>query len=296
MSDELGITMPASRLDPLNFFLFEKLFGEKGGESRLLAFLKPLLARTGRELHTVEIVDARELRPDTLGDKKGVLDVRARMTDGTRCNIEVQRRNQHNMDRRTLFYWASEYVHSIGTGQHYEDIPDVICINLLDFTYINLQDEFHTSFHYYEDRHKDRLLTSAAEIHFVEIPKYRALPEKDVYHDPLHRWLSYLDIQTPMPLVKEILEMDSTIAETQKVVDFVSQNEAMLHAYLLEQMTIMDEASWLQEAREEGREEGKEERDIEHARNFLAMGLPPEQVAEGTGLPLDIVIKLRDKK
>jgi predicted transposase/invertase (TIGR01784 family) len=292
MSDELGFRTPVDRLDPLNFFLFEKLFGEKGGESRLLPLLKPILARTGRELDTIEIIADKDLRPDSLGDKKGVLDVRARMANGTRCNIEVQRRNRHNMDRRSLFYWSWEYVHSIESGQHYEDIADVICINILDFTYINLKDEFHTSFHYYEDRHKDCLLTNAAEIHFVEIPKYRALPEKDVYHDPLHRWLSYLDIQTPLPLVKEILEMDRTIAETQRVVDFVSQNESMLHAYLLEQMTIMDNASWLREAREEGRERGREEQGIAVAKNFLAMGLSPEQVAKGTGLDIETVKKL----
>jgi predicted transposase/invertase (TIGR01784 family) len=224
MSEVPNPQMPINRLDPLNYFLFEKLFGEKGDEPQLLAFLKSILARTGRELDTIEIVDDKDLRPDTLGDKKGVLDVRARMTNGTRCNIEVQRKNQHNMDRRSLFYWSWEYIHSIESGQHYEEIPDVICINILDFAYINLKDEFHTSFHYYEDRHKERLLTSAAEIHFIE---------------------------TPLPLIKEILEMDSAIAETQKVVNFVSQNEAMLHAYHMQQMAIMDEASGPHEAGED---------------------------------------------
>jgi predicted transposase/invertase (TIGR01784 family) len=287
MSDAPNPQTPINRLDPLNYFLFEKLFGEKGDEPQLLAFLKPILARTGRELDTIEIVDDKDLRPDTLGDKKGVLDVRARMVNGTRCNIEVQRKNQHNMDRRSLFYWSWEYIHSIESGQHYEEIPDVICINILDFAYINLKDEFHTSFHYYEDRHKERLLTSAAEIHFIEIPQFRTMPKKDVHHDPLHRWLSYLDIETPLPLIKEIIEMDSTIAETQKVVNFVSQNEAMLHAYHMQQMAIMDEASRLHEAIEDAH--------LADAKNFLAMGLSPEQVAKGTGLSLDTVIKLRDK-
>jgi predicted transposase YdaD len=42
-------------------------------------------------------------------------------------------------------------------------------------------------------------------------------------------------------------------------------------------------------AREQGLKEGK----LEAARNFLAMGLPPEQVSKGTGLPLTTVLKLR---
>jgi hypothetical protein len=79
--------------------------------------------------------------------------------------------------------------------------------------------------------------------------------------------------------------MDSAIAETQKVVNFVSQNEAMLHAYHMQQMAIMDEASRLHEAREE--------RDIEHAKNALKEGISVEVIKKITGLPLDTVIKLK---
>ena len=43
---------------------------------------------------------------------------------------------------------------------------------------------------------------------------------------------------------------------------------------------------------EEGRIEGRQEEKIETARNFLKMGLTLEQVAQGTGLPLEEVEKL----
>ena len=45
----------------------------------------------------------------------------------------------------------------------------------------------------------------------------------------------------------------------------------------------------LEQGREEGREEGAYERALETAKAFLAMGLSPEQVAQGTSLPLDVV-------
>jgi predicted transposase/invertase (TIGR01784 family) len=188
------------------------------------------------------------------------------------------------MERRSLFYWSWEYVHSIEAGQRYGEIPDVICINILDFAYINLKDEFHTSFHYYEDRHKERLLTKAAEIHFIEIPQFRNIVNKDVQNDPLHRWLTYLDIKTPLPLIKEIVEMDSAIAKTQAVVDSVSRNSAMLHAYLKQQMAIMDEASILHDA--------LEDQAIEIAKNALAKGLTWDTISDITGLDIKTIERL----
>ena len=43
---------------------------------------------------------------------------------------------------------------------------------------------------------------------------------------------------------------------------------------------------------EQGREEGAYERALETAKAFLAMGLSPEQVAQGTNLPLETVLEL----
>lgn len=48
------------------------------------------------------------------------------------------------------------------------------------------------------------------------------------------------------------------------------------------------------EGYQEGKSEGKNEEKIENAKRFLAMGLSPEQVTEGTQLSLDEVKKLQN--
>jgi hypothetical protein len=58
-------------------------------------------------------------------------------------------------------------------------------INILDFGYIPL-DDFHTSFHLYEDRHKDYMLTDALEMHYIDMVRRRELKGKD-YSEPIHR-------------------------------------------------------------------------------------------------------------
>ena len=51
-----------------------------------------------------------------------------------------------------------------------------------------------------------------------------------------------------------------------------------------------------EQGREEGREEGAYEKALETAKAFLAMGLSPEQVAQGTSLPRDVVQGLTKKQ
>ena len=48
----------------------------------------------------------------------------------------------------------------------------------------------------------------------------------------------------------------------------------------------------LEQGREQGREQGAYEKALETAKKFLAMGLSPEQVAQGTNLPLKTVLEL----
>jgi predicted transposase/invertase (TIGR01784 family) len=74
----------------------------------------------------------------------------------------------------------------IGAGQDYSLLPAMITINILDFGYIPIED-FHTSFHIYEDRHREYMLTDALELHFLDMVKFRRQREKDLVNDPLHR-------------------------------------------------------------------------------------------------------------
>ena len=50
----------------------------------------------------------------------------------------------------------------------------------------------------------------------------------------------------------------------------------------------------LERGRATGREEGAYQNKLETARSFLSMGLSPEQVAQGTGLSLEVIQKLID--
>jgi predicted transposase/invertase (TIGR01784 family) len=258
--------------------------GEKGDEVQLTAFLNAVLRRTGKDrIESVEILEDTNLPAETVGGKAGKLDVLAKLADDTMVDIEVQLHNEYNMERRSLDYWAWHYIKGIKSGQDYSLLPAVICINILDFGYIPLE-EFHTSFHIYEDRHKEYMLTDALELHFLDMVKFRKQPEKDIRHDPLHRWLVYFDKHSPISLIEEVLKMDPAKQKMQEKIDWIQGNPDLFRAYLRYEKTASDEVTRIEGARRETMQE--------IARNLKRMGISAEQIAQGTGLPLEEIAKL----
>jgi predicted transposase/invertase (TIGR01784 family) len=83
------------------------MLGQRGCEEQLLSLLNAILDRTGKNrLKTIEIIENRTLNPELLGAKKSILDIRAKLEDCTKINIEVQLQNKYNMNKRSLFYSA----------------------------------------------------------------------------------------------------------------------------------------------------------------------------------------------
>jgi predicted transposase/invertase (TIGR01784 family) len=283
--------VPKTRLRVLNDFAFKKVLGERGDEPQLIAFLNAVLNREGEDrITSVEIVENKEFPPDFLGGKTSRLDVIAVIADKTVVNIEIQLKNEYNMDKRSLRHWALEYSRGILEGQNYIDLPPVIVINILDFSFIPL-DDFHTSFHIYEDNHKEYMLTNALEMHYIEVVKWRKLKDKD-YTNALHRWMAYFDEKSPPELIEEVAKMDMAIQTVQNKLEKVRNDPDFAHAYNMYEETLIDYKFGMQGARQDGKREGKLEGKLEVASEMKKCGVPIAQITQYTGLPPDEIAKL----
>jgi predicted transposase/invertase (TIGR01784 family) len=309
--------MPLHRFNPLNDFMFYKIMGEKGDEVQLLGFLNAVLGRTGDDRFTsVEILENKTFIPEIIGNKTSTFDVRAVLHGGARTisprvNVEVQLRNQHNMEKRSLFYWSWEYVKSLKAGEDYRELPDVIAINIVDFNFLPLH-HYHTCFHLREDCERDIILTNSLEIHYLNMVQYRKFMEKDIPNDPLCRWLAWLNESSSPDLVMEVVKMDNAIQMANERMAYLISNEDALRAYEIRAKALSDWTSaynfatetgyadglakgmvdGITEGRIEGRVEGLEEKAIEIARNLKKMGLSVSQIAEGTGLSSEAIKNL----
>jgi predicted transposase/invertase (TIGR01784 family) len=274
------------RLNPLNDYIFQKLLGEKGDEEQLLSFLNAVLERTDKDkLITVEILTSKILTAEIIGDKMSILDIVAKTDNDTRVNIEVQLRNYGNMDKRSMFYWGKEYTRGLEAGQDYILLPNVIAINLINFDFIPL-DDFHTIFHIWEDKHRYKL-NDVLEIHFIEMPKFMKLKEKDMTN-PLHRWLTFFNQHTNEKLIKELINMDAAIRKVDEKMSFISSDKEALRSYQMREMALSDYTSGMNFAKREGRQEGiitgRQEREIEMAKKMLLKNKPLEEIIEFTEL------------
>ncbi|MDR2717893.1 MAG: Rpn family recombination-promoting nuclease/putative transposase [Treponema sp.] len=281
------------RHNPLNDYLFYKIMGEKGDEVQLLGFLNAVLGKTGADCFTsVTIIENKSFTPKVIGDKASILDVRAVLQSKTRVNIEVQIRNQHNMDKRSLYYSSREFVKGIKSGQDYNALPDVIAVNIVDFEFLPTKG-FHSCFHLREDSEPDIILTKSLEIHFLDMVKYRRAVRKGIVNDPLSRWMAWFNEKSPPELLAEVVKMDSAIQVADERMVYVTGDDEAIRAYEMRQMGLCDLVGIANYARDEGRTEGMakgmRKSTLEIARNLKKVGLSITQIADGTGLSIEVI-------
>lgn len=277
------------RLKPLNDFIFSKTFGEKGDEEQLLSLLNAILKKTKRKkLVKIEIVEHRTFSAEVIGDKTSILDIRAVAEDGTKINIEVQLRDYGNMDRRSLFYWSREFASSLDKGEDYSLLANVIAINIVNFEAVDV-DDFHTVFHLWEDTHRDCMLTDALEIHFIDVKKFNALPEKDIENDSLHRWLTFFDQNISDDLLKELMDMDAAIYKANEKMTFLANDKEVLRLYNMREMAQIDYNSGMKSAEERGENKSR----IAIAKIMKADGESIEKIIRYTGLTKESIENLK---
>jgi len=280
------------RFNPLNDYLFLKLMGEEGDEEQCLAFLNAVLGSKSKQpVKLIKILENKTFTAEVIGEKSSILDVRAETDNGERINIEVQLKDLHNMEKRTLMHWGREFTKGISAGEDYKDLPKVITINIVNFDNIKL-DDFHTCFHLWEDDHRDYLLTDVLEIHFINMVKFRKLKTGDVENNLLERWLTFLDVNTPEETLREVIQMDSAINKANERLNFVTQDKEFLRNYHLRQMAMSDWTTGINTATEKGIAEGAMQKQIEIAKNLLGEGLSMELIHKTTGLDMETIQSL----
>jgi predicted transposase/invertase (TIGR01784 family) len=128
----------------------------------------------------------------------------------------------YNMDKRSLYYWSRKYSKGIHAGDNYKKLPQVVVINILGAEFLPIE-EVHSSFHLWEDGHKDFMLTDVLEMHFIDMVKFRRLKEKDIEGNTLHRRLAFFDKNTDENTLKKITTMEPAIEKAMWKINNVLQ-------------------------------------------------------------------------
>ena len=101
---------------------------------------------------------------------------------------------------------------------------------LNDFTFLRTKG-YHSSFHFWEDEEKDYMLTDAAEIHFIEYPKFRKLADKNYKDSAIERWLAFLEKDISEETLRELVDMEPAIKKAENKLAFLSSDEETMSIY-----------------------------------------------------------------
>jgi len=290
-------------------YAFKLIFGKPGNEPILIAFLNATLKLTQENKITSVILLNNELDKEYKDDKKSVLDIRAVTGEGIQVNIEIQLANHHDMEKRTLFYWAKMYTLQLNEGMAYQELAKTITINIIDFNYILQTRSYHSVFRLFEIEEGFEL-TEALEIHFMELPKFIIKWRAGLvspWEDALARWLFLLEGSENEEIFQtlEVIAMqDPVLNQAMEEWEKSSDDPKVREIYFARQKAVLDEKAAiraaelrLQEAikqgKEEGIREGIRENKLDVAKNLLARGMEIRVISEIVGISEEEIRNLK---
>lgn len=198
--------------------------------------------------------------------------------------------NEHNIEKRILYYWSKLYISSIKKGEEYDNLQKTIVILIADFELENLKElvECHTKWEIRETMHTKTILTDVLELHIIQLPK-TVYNIRNELSENLLLWLKF--IINPERMEEKEMSKNNAIIKAKEEYDEVNQDEEEF--VLAEYRTAHIRAckskyrQGYRCGREEGREEGEKEKAKTIAKELLKDGMKIEKIIKITGLTED---------
>ena len=272
-----------------NDIIFTAFFARKGNEEFLIDFLQSILKI---EIKKIKIREEVNLEKLSVGEKGGRLDIQAELNEGTIVNIEMQMKNLHNIENRTTLYGAKVLAREEARGKNYNDIKNVIMINILNYELTEFE-EYVSETVVVLDKHREYEIIKGMKWYFIELPKFRKVhPNMD---EKLNQWLAFID-DNDRGKIKMAEKKNKTLEKARKEMTYLTGDEEIRRLAELREKWEMDWNSSMDYSKKEGIKEGvtegrKKER-LENARKMKEEKIPTETIMRITGLTKEEIEKL----
>lgn len=232
------------KITPKKDVIFKRLFGSVGSEKILKSLLEAILEI---KIESVELNLDKELERRSIQGKRNILDILAKLKDGTLINVEMQLEVPKDLEKRNLDYWSDLYTSQLKKGKKYEVLKKTIGIWILDEDFFKDLPEYHNKFVIKEDKTNNCEYFKDFELHFLELNKLRKgailKPKK------LDFWMWFIDY-TNKEMVEMAYRSEEEIRAAVDKLRELSADEEISRIMFLEDIYEMDQIS-LREKREE---------------------------------------------
>ena len=260
-----------------NDIIFTAFFARKGNEEFLIDFLQSILKI---EIKKIKIREEVNLEKLSVGEKGGRLDIEAELNEGTIVNIEMQMKNLHNIENRTTLYGAKVLAREEARGKNYNDIKNVIMINILNYELTEFE-EYVSETVVVLDKHREYEIIKGMKWYFIELPKFRkAHPNMD---EKLNQWLAFID-DNDRGKIKMAEKKNKTLEKARKEMTYLTGDEEIRRLAELREKWEMDWNSSMDYSKREGIKEGAKEKNLENAKKMKEEKIPIETIMKITKL------------
>ena len=264
-----------------NDVIFKTFFTRKGNEEFLIEFLKALLKI---EITKIKIDQEVNLQSLTKDEKGGRIDIQAELNNGIIVDIEMQLKDEKNIDRRTTYYAGKLLSQETKRGTEYKDIKQVIIINILDYEMLGF-DEYVSETVTVLEKHRDYEIIKGIKWYFIELPKFRKInPDMN---EKLNQWIAFID-DYDRRLIEMAKKNNQTIQKAKIEIEYLTGDEEVRRLAYLREKWEMDYNS----AMDYAETKGKKERTIEIAKQMKNKKMDISIIAEITGLTREEIEKL----
>ena len=230
----IEITGEKQRLPITNDYIFKRVFAYKGNESMLKDLLEAIL-----EINIAKVkIKNPEIIPYTKEEKRGLLDIKVELEDGTNIDIEMQMKNKSNTKERSTLYLGKMISEQLLTGDKYTQLKKSIVIFITNYNFIK-RNSYHnigrmrfdeiTQDKYVDMGYKkeEELASEYIEIHYIELPKF--IKKKKGEKTKLDQWLSVFTGNEEE--IKMAEKENQEIKRAVRALDFISLDEKEREIY-----------------------------------------------------------------
>ena len=273
-------------------YIFKRVFAYKGNESVLKDFLEALLKI---EIKGIKITNP-EIIPYEKGEKRGLLDIKAEINDGTMLDVEMQMKNERNTEERATEYMGKMISEQLQVGEDYQNLKKSIVIFITNYNFLK-RNSYHSIGRIKFDKtiedeyvnlgydKEDEVASKYIEVHYIELPKFK---KKELSKfTKLDQWMCIFTQNREGIMLAE--KENKEIKRAINTLDFLSKDpkerERHNSIVMAEYNRLVSEHNFF----EDGKKEGK----LEIAKKMLKEKVPIEMIEKFTELSKEEIEKIK---
>ena len=267
------------RFTARNDYAFKKLFGTDENKDIMIEFLSLVTNLRKDDFDDVRIENTEQI-PHFYNEKTGRLDIKIRLKDNRKIDVEMQNTYFDYYPKRSIFY-CSKLIHEhFVSGLQYANLKKCIAINILNSPF-KLSRKIH-SIYQIREREEQTLLDELLEIHFLDLTK---LKKENL--TSLEKWLMF--IKTDSKEERSMLAQGNPMmTKANQVMDIFYLDEQERRRYEAAWEYESDRLSMISESERKGLErglaEGSRQTKLETAKLMKEENLSLDLITKITGL------------